>query len=160
MAIIDPAIVKGLVEAQLLTIDSAVVAAGSVFFPGEPEPDELTRWVRLVAIDITSQERPRSGAGQDEPDHADVVVTVNCSVATVAMRASSGALASVQAAVKKALGDATLRDVATNHQVDLTASRVITDAAEDQQRGCRTGAVIFEGTVCRTSGSTMTPFVA
>lgn len=163
MATIDPTIIKKLVETQLQTVAGTVIPAASIFFAGDVVPDGLTRWVKIVAIDVSSGERPRSasysGATQDEPDHADIVVTINAACSAGQMRGNSGSLSSVLAAVRKVMGQATMIDASTNHQVDLMDCRTIVDVEPDEQRRLATGAVVIEGTATRTAGSTMAEFV-
>lgn len=163
MALLDPTIIKQLVETQLLTVSTGVVPAGQVYFPGQAVPDgtgALARSLKLVAIDLSRGEAPRSGLNQDEPDHWDVVVTVNAYCSRDQMALNSGSLSSLLSEVAAKLAQATLRDVATNHQVDLFECRIVVDRPGDEQRQTATGAVIATGTACRTSGTTLAAMVS
>lgn len=158
MATIDPTVIKKLVETQLLTVDALVIPAAGIFVAGDPEPDGLTRWIRLVAIDIHDQERPRAGAASDEPDHADVVVAINCCASAQRMRENRGALSCIMAEVKRVMGQATLLDAPTTHQLDLVSCRTAPDRDVDDLRLAATGAVICEGVATRLSGTSMLQF--
>lgn len=155
MAQIDPTVIKRLVETALLTVSGSVIPSAGVLVPGDPQPDGLTRWARLVSIDLAAAERPRSGAGQDEPDHADVTVTISCGAAVQRMRENRAALSCVMAEVARVLGQATLTDAGTGHQLDVMECRIITDREIDEQRRAATGAVILDGTVTRLTGTSV-----
>lgn len=158
MALIDAAIVQRLVAARFATVATATIPAAAQFYPGDTVPDGLSRWARLIRIDILPQPRSRSGTGQDEPDLADLVVTIGCGCSRSQMETSSHSLASVLAEVYRVMSQACL--IESTHQVDLVEARMTADKLDDDLTQPATGAVIITGTVCRTSGATMTPLIA
>lgn len=166
MAIIDPTVVKQMVETALFTVSTSIVAAGNVYVQGGgmTRGDGLTRWVELVAIDLKSSPRPRGGGlgggGSDEPDYAEIIVTVNCFCSRSQMMTNAHSLASVMAEVSRVLSQATLRETSSGpHQIDFDEVQTTPDAP-DEQRHMASGVVIAMGTVMRVSGTTMAGLVS
>lgn len=158
MSLIDPAIVKVLIDTQLETVSGSVIQA--VMHAGDVVPHNKDRWIKIVAIDLDSLPMDREDDTEATGlDAAAITVTVNCFASQRAMRAKSGALASVMAEVRRVLHRQTLRDVASTHQIDLTEVRIVEDREIDEQRRISTGMVQATGTVTRLSGATMTAFV-
>ena len=160
MAIIDPAIVKVLVETKLQTVNASVIPQASLLFNGDPGPDGLAIKVKLMPIVLApSAARSRSNVAGDEPDLASIVVTVSIEISRSQMAAHPGSMASVQAELGRVLSQGVMRDNPLTHQVDFRRVRHVSDP-EDVQRQSSSASTTLEGTVCRPSGSTMTPFVS
>ena len=164
MAIVDPAIVQRMVIALLQTVDAGVVDL--VRYPGdavEATGSRVTanRWCKLVAVDLGEVDSDRdNGGGEDaENDHHTVTITVNTFASASSMGDSLGALASVNAAVKKALHHQTVIDSDGQHQLDLWTCRASQDREADENRQICTGVVMVSGMVSRTGGENMTPLV-
>lgn len=157
MSLIDPTVVKILVETQLGTVNSTTIP--KVYYPGDGVDNMRDRWIKIRPIDHQSLPNDREDSTDVTGLDCDgIVVTVNCFASQRAMKTSAAALSSVMAEVRRVLFRKCLRDVATTHQVDLTECKTVTDD-EDEQRRMATGAVIVTGIVTRTVGATVTPLV-
>lgn len=158
MSLIDPAIVKVLIDTQIETVSGSVIQ--TIMHAGDVVPHNKDRWIKVVAIDLDSLPMDREDATDATGlDAAAITVTVNCFASQRAMRTKSGALASVMAEVRRVLHRATLRDASSTHQIDLTEVRSVEDREVDEQRRTSTGMVQATGTVTRLTGATMTAFV-
>lgn len=178
---LDQVVLRRLVVQQLLTLESQVGEGGGgggggvrVLLRGEHDPEPGAagapeRWVRLVAVDLRYLPRTRN-------DHdtvaANVTITINCACATAAadpddandplgdaQRGSDGALPHLLSLIARSLGQATLRDTDTGHQIDLREPATDEDPEPDGPDGARaiaTGVVTLTGTAMRTP-ATPTP---
>lgn len=156
MSIIDPTRIKAMVEARLATVSATVVPV--VLYPGMPVPDNVDRWCRLMAVDLTTIENDREDATEATgTDYAAVSVLVSCFASAATMQASSGALHNVLAAVRAVLHRCTLTHDATTHQIDLFSATVAAERDTDYggQRRTATGTVLASGIAFRLSGATM-----
>ena len=158
MAIIDPVIVKQLFETQLLTIDAAVVAAANVYVAGQRVPDGLDRWVKITNFKLLPRKMVRKA---EQPAISDLVVMVMGHCSSSQMQTNSSSLQSVLAAIVAVMMEAkSLDDSGTNHRVELLTAEAVDLGEIDANRGISAGVVTVTGTVCRTSGVSMTARVS
>ncbi len=163
MALIDHSIVERLIATQL---NSALPSTILALFRGDPEPtpdatanggDNIDRWSRLLQVRQMPipRQRNNSGVSGAEPDHAEIVVTVQVEVSMEALAASNLSITRVATEVSLALSEQTLSDASTTHTVDLYRAEITIDPEADEQKQIATGAVIVTGTACRQSGATV-----
>ena len=148
MAFIDESVIARLVVEQLETVTGLVA-----FYVGEPEePDALgasDAAFRLLAVGL----EPRPRKATDEPDIADVVVTI--AVYVHASHASIYSITNATALVRQALDQQTLRDAATTHRLDLCRAAASPEVEIDEQRGLRAAAITVAGVAHRNTGTTL-----
>jgi len=156
MAVIDRTLVQRLIQTQLQTLQGAGVV--DVVFPGEADPESSQRWTRLVAIDYAAVtgSKPNNPAVSDHAEMAGVTIALSVVCMPSLMSLSSGALTMAITHVCAAMESQTLRDVDSNHQLDLHRASIAVDATADaEQPGMQSAGITINAMVCRTAGSTL-----
>lgn len=154
MAIIDPTIVRQLVETRLAAVDTAVVAAANIFVPGMAVPDGLARWVKLLEV---SHEPRAQGLRAEEPAIDAVTVKIGCHAARSQVQTNFQSLASVVGAVRAAMqAPVTVEHAGTTHSLELRRATVKDLGEVDAQRGIAAAEVTVTGFAHRLSGVSIT----